>query len=452
MMLRNFIMLSVLVGFWAGPAWATTEPFGPDPSTLEWLPDPLEARAAEDRHMTVRERAFADELAKREQLLAGLDAQVTAQEVRSENLLSRFKANELAIALREEQLLERRGAIDELLGTLQQVAGIARRELERSLISAQHPGRTTIFDKFGRLADVPDLNDLHEFWYHLHLEATEQSRIIEFSALVETLDGEVTEKTVTRYGPFSAFADNKHLRFSSGQQRLVEIDRQPSEPLDLIAAAQAGPEVTLVALDPSRGPILATLISKPTLTDRVHQGGVAGYIVIAIATFGTLLGVYLIWNLMHRHRSILSTNAEEAPQGPNAVSTIENTYVHESLRLGKGIHDLSVLARMAPLVGLLGSVIGMIATFRALSLYGTGDPQRMADGIAEALVSTTLGIIAAVFLLLLHRLAANMSAPRVTALRHQANDLIAAVSAPTQKSPNSRNPDQTRPIAQRNPR
>ena len=68
----------------------------------------------------------------------------------------------------------------------------------------------------------------------------------------------------------------------------------------------------------------------------------------------------------------------------------------------RSISSIKLLAAVAPLLGLLGTVIGMIGTFQAITLFGTGDPKLMAGGISQALVTTMLGLIAAVPLLFMH--------------------------------------------------
>ena len=80
---------------------------------------------------------------------------------------------------------------------------------------------------------------------------------------------------------------------------------------------------------------------------------------------------------------------------------------------------------MAPLLGLLGTVTGMIATFQAITQYGTGDPKMMADGISQALVTTVLGLVAAIPLLFLHSLVAARSKALIQLLEQQSAGLIA---------------------------
>ena len=64
-----------------------------------------------------------------------------------------------------------------------------------------------------------------------------------------------------------------------------------------------------------------------------------------------------------------------------------------------GVSWIKFVAAVAPLLGLLGTVIGMIETFQAITLFGTGDPKQMAGGISQALITTMLGLMVAAPLL-----------------------------------------------------
>ena len=83
---------------------------------------------------------------------------------------------------------------------------------------------------------------------------------------------------------------------------------------------------------------------------------------------------------------------------------------------------------MAPLLGLLGTVTGMINTFQAITLFGTGDPTRMAGGISQALVTTQLGLYVAVPTVLLHTVVSGRSRGIIQVLQEQAAGIVAEQS------------------------
>ncbi len=83
---------------------------------------------------------------------------------------------------------------------------------------------------------------------------------------------------------------------------------------------------------------------------------------------------------------------------------------------------------IAPLLGLLGTVTGMIQTFQAITLFGAGDPKMMAGGISEALVTTMLGLTIAIPLVLLYDTLSNSTRRIIDVLDEQSAGLIAARS------------------------
>ncbi len=89
---------------------------------------------------------------------------------------------------------------------------------------------------------------------------------------------------------------------------------------------------------------------------------------------------------------------------------------------------LKVIAVVAPLLGLLGTVTGMIITFQAITLFGTGDPKLMAGGISQALITTVLGLVVAIPTVLLHTLVSGRSRRIIEVLEEQATGMVATYS------------------------
>ena len=94
------------------------------------------------------------------------------------------------------------------------------------------------------------------------------------------------------------------------------------------------------------------------------------------------------------------------------------------ISMGKTVPIIKMLIALCPLLGLLGTVTGMIATFQSISLFGTGDPKLMASGISQALVTTMLGLCVAIPLLFLHSLVASRSRMLIQILDEQSAGLI----------------------------
>ncbi|WP_163559845.1 MotA/TolQ/ExbB proton channel family protein [Halomonas sp. NO4] len=282
----------------------------------------------------------------------------------------------------------------------------------------------------GRAALPPRLEDVEVLELE-HLEGladglmaltVESGRAVRFTAPVAGHDGEVTAQPVVRLGAVAAFTDADLLRRGSNDEALSVVPRTPAAVAETLAAFHAG-ESQRLALDPTRGDVVAALAQQPTLIERFHQGGAVGYVVVALGGLGLLvaLGQYAyllrVSLTVRRQRRDLSRlrddnplgrvlarfRALEADQPPEALEArLDEAVLAELPRLERGQPLVKLLAAVAPLLGLLGTVTGMIVTFQAITVFGTGDPQRMAGGISQALVTTVLGLITAVPLLFAH--------------------------------------------------
>ena len=197
-------------------------------------------------------------------------------------------------------------------------------------------------------------------------------------------------------------------------------------------------------IDPSMGQLLGLLVETPSVRERVDQGGVIGYIILGILVVGSALGGLKWFSLVGaagaingqiRSKKAKKGNplgrimlAYEANQGADVETMslkLDEAVLKELKPLESWLNTVRVLAAVAPLLGLLGTVTGMIKTFQQITLFGTGDPKIMAGGISEALVTTMLGLISAIPLLLIHSFAATTARRVGQVLEEQAAGLIA---------------------------
>lgn len=109
--------------------------------------------------------------------------------------------------------------------------------------------------------------------------------------------------------------------------------------------------------------------------------------------------------------------------------TLEEQIIREQGRLERFISAVGVLASISPLLGLLGTVTGMIDTFQAITLYGTGDPRMMSTGISEALITTQAGLAIALPLLLAHHFLKRRVAALVANMEEAGQGMIAVLSS-----------------------
>jgi len=259
-------------------------------------------------------------------------------------------------------------------------------------------------------------------------------------------NGETSSGEVVRIGVFNAISGDRFLSFDSETQSLHVLPRQPAGRFRSLAGDLFGAREGNVAMavDPSRGTILALLIQTPGLLETINQGGTVGYVIIFLGVLGLLVSIERLMILLASGRKIKSQLKDRTANEDNALGRIlkvhetnrdvdtetlelklEEAILREAPGLEKRQGWIKVFAAVAPLLGLLGTVVGMIGTFQAITLYGTGDPKLMAGGISQALVTTVLGLVVAIPLVLLHSMVAGRSKSLVEILEEQSAGIIA---------------------------
>jgi len=448
MWLARLVLASAFaVGGAAAPVWAASEA-GAAPSSLEELllqvrEGDREARAENDR----REAQFRAQREQQRALLADALAAKAAEEALSESLEQRFEENEARIPEMQETLRNRMGTLGELFGVVRQVAGDTSGLIGSSLISAQLPGRDEVLAKMAQGRATPSVENLETLWFALQQEMTESGKNVRFPATVTTLGGDKVQREVIRIGPFSVFSDGRYLQYTPESGTLTELGRQPaSRFLSTIAAYEEAKDgIAAAAIDPSRGSLLSLLIQTPSFSERVGQGGIIGYITIALGLLGLVLaGERLVYLGVVGRKVAAQVNSAIADPG-NPLGRVLAIYEENrstdvetlELKLDEGILKeipglergntlIKVVSVAAPLLGLLGTVTGMIQTFEVITLFGGGDPKLMANGISMALVTTVIGLCVAIPLVLLHSIVSGRSAALIQVLEEQSAGLIAA--------------------------
>ena len=393
-----------------------------------------------------REAAFRADKANQKKLLKLALQEKDQEEVRSEELEATFEDNELEIPRLQEQLRNRLGTLGELFGVVRQVAGDTRGFVETSLVSAQFPGRAEFLGEFAQSKDLPEVAELEKLWFALQQEIIEGGKVVRFNAKVQTPDGEEIETEVIRVGAFTAVADGQFLRYVPETGKLAVLPRQPgsSHPGNAADLSAATDGIVRFSIDPTRGSLLASLVQTPDLTERIGQGGVVGYVIVVLGILGVGLAVWRMAYLFSVGAKMRAQQGSEKPDLSNPLGRVMQVYaehkeadvetlelkldeaiLREVPSLESGNTLIKTLGAVAPLLGLLGTVTGMIRTFQAITLFGTGDPKLMAGGISTALVTTVLGLVAAIPLLLLHSVVAGRSKAMVQILEEQSAGLVA---------------------------
>ncbi len=369
-----------------------------------------------------------------------------------------FEDNDQKIASLETRLSDKMGSLKELFGVLQQVSGDAQGQFSASLTQLEHSERIPFLIEFsakmGQANRLPKIEEIERLWLELQTEMTASARVATKEHTVLLTDGSEVTLDVTRIGLFNAVADGKYLKFIPETGRLIEYSRQPSSRyLAGPRALQTKKENELIpfAIDPVRGQLIDILTQAPKLSERLAQGGTIGYAIIALGVAGVLFALFrlatLIWqgHIINRQMLTQESPRKNNPLGRIMLAVSENNksntdtlelhlsdaVLREVPKINAYIPILKIIAAVAPLMGLLGTVTGMIVTFQAITLFGAGDPRLMAGGISQALITTVLGLCVAVPMLLLHSLV-QMRAKSLTDLLQQ--EAVALIANHTAKS------------------
>ena len=378
-------------------------------------------------------------------------AEQKKQEQRSAQMEKQFEVNDGKIIVLEQAFQDRLGGLKELFGVLQQASGDARGQFETSLTQVQFPDRTDFLlqfaKKMGQSNRLASLEEIERLWFELQQEMTESGKVSTFSTTVVDAHGEEAVREVTRIGAFNVVSDGKYLEFVSETGRLVELQRQPqtryTDRIGDLTGASSGQ--LPIGLDPTRGQLLGLLVQSPSLMERVAQGKTVGYVIISLGMVGLLMA---FWRLL----VLSTTSAKVSKQTKNIsqpdkgnplgrillvgnegaskdVETMElklgEAILRETPKLNAMLPLLKIIAVVAPLLGLLGTVTGMIVTFQAITLYGAGDPKLMAGGISTALVTTVLGLTVAIPMVFLHTLVSSRARRLTQILQEESAGMLA---------------------------
>ena len=359
-----------------------------------------------------------------------LEKDLADAEALSVKLTNQFDENEKKLAELEEKLTLKLGNLGEMFGVVKQVSGQTRGEFKNSITNIDNPNRDLFLKNLAESKKLPNLDDISGLWIELLKEISNAENVKSFDTEVLTADGKLTNLNVLRIGTFSLSSDGKFLKHLIDTNQVEFLPSQPSgvskRKLSNLQSAESG--MFTVDIDPTRGAILEKLIQKKTFFQRIADGGLVGYVIILLGLFGVALSGERIYVLREKLQEINKQEEDMNNIGSNLLGDllqVAKDNANESIESLEIILDekiqsitpmievrvkaIKLIATVAPLLGLLGTVIGMIETFQAITLFGTGDPKLMAGGISQALVTTMLGLIVAAPLLFLHSYAENYS-------------------------------------------
>jgi biopolymer transport protein ExbB len=380
---------------------------------------------ADTQEQREREARFRNEKNQQAKLLADAKSERARLEKEAARLEQKFEANEALLVVAEEQLRERLGSLNEIFGHLAGNTTEARNIMEQSLTAAQfgkdrEDFMTKLGSKMNEGIKLASIEELETLWYELQREINASGEVVKFTADVISTDGNVESRDVVRVGNFNVVSDGQYLSYSPSRGMYSELPSQPagrytSTTSDILSDDSFPVQFAVDPTGPQGGSLLESLISMPSTAERMTLGGPVGWIIMTIGLLATALFGWRFYELWGMRAGVRAQAASTTLSDDNALGrilkiaeedknadteTLELKMAEQILKERPTIEGLNwvlkIVSVVAPLMGLFGTIIGMIETFTMITLFGTGDPKTMASGISVALVTTWLGLMVAI--------------------------------------------------------
>lgn len=441
--MKKLLLLLVLL---PGLAWAQAQPQAQAKGGMDDLLKQIRESAQQSTKLNQeREARFLKEKNEQQAMAQKAQADLAAAEARAARAKAQFDAGQVEITAMKQSLVARIGDTSAMYAGVKQTASDFRVRAGDSLITAQAPERLAFLDKLAQASELPGLTELEQLWVLLAEEVAEGGQVARFSSEIVNDEGVRSEADVVRVGLFTAFSDGRLLTLDPATGHLSLLSRQPGHAGLLRDFAKATQGYAPVLVDPTRGELLRLYTLKPSLMERVHQGGFIGYVIIVIGVIGTVLAIYQLVFLVGTGRRVreqlqntrapnadnplgrvLSVLKDETSADPEVLELhLSEAVLRETPRIERFQNLIRMIVAAGPLLGLLGTVVGMIITFQAILEAGAGDPRVMAGGISQAMVATVLGLGIAIPLLFINSLLATRSRALIQILDEQSAGLLA---------------------------
>ena len=450
----NFKFLPLLlISFVVFSQENSMEPLEPIVTDLDRLVESVKktanTRSAEDN---LRLQRFLADKNRQQYLLNQMKSQLKAEEGRSVMLTKEYEDNDSKLADLEEQLTLKLGSFGELFGIVRQTAGESKGQFALSLTNIEYPSRIEFLGDIAerKSLDLPTNEELERLWFEILNELNQSGKVKEYTSQILSKSGEVVDADILRIGVFNSVANGMYLNLVAEQNVLEYLPKQPDGGIRRSAKRLQNSDAGSyheVFIDPTRGSLLTKLIDRAGFFERINQGGFVGYIIIILLTIGLALGA-MRYRFLSQEAKVLDAELGSGNFSDSSVlgklnkifkdysgstpedleAQLEDVLSRAVPVLEQNLSTIKLLAAVAPLLGLLGTVVGMIETFQSITLFGTGDPKLMAGGISQALVTTMLGLIAAVPLLFIHNILESRSRNITQVYEEQAIGFIASFS------------------------
>ncbi|ELE5025453.1 MotA/TolQ/ExbB proton channel family protein [Vibrio fluvialis] len=399
----------------------------------------------EQTHNVKREADFKKTEQELKAEKAALVAKRNALQAEADKLSAQFSKNENNLARLEEKLRLETGSLGEIFGVVRQNAKEIRAELENSVTGVDRQQYASVIDDIVAAKSLPSMKQLIGLWHAMDEQIHASGEISTHDIAFIDGEGRTQTTSATRIGALGLVTEQGYVNWNNARKDAIAYQKQPDNgPTSSSLASIKQGDTAAVVLDPSRGTLLEQLAQAPTLQQRLEAGGVIGKIILVLLAVGLIIGVYRGIVLAIARQKIQAQLKTPNQPGNNPLGRILSVYnkeqnrsvealelrlleavVDEQTGLEKGLSMLKLLAALAPMLGLLGTVTGMIETFQVITQFGNGDPKVMAGGISMALVTTVLGLVAAMPLLLAHNILSTQAENIRNILEKQGIGLVA---------------------------
>jgi biopolymer transport protein ExbB len=469
MLLTNFtsaiasLCLCLVLGLYSAAAMSDDSVARVQPSTfsqpeitnLDQLLDAVRHQQKAERDIErQRERDFLRDKNRQQSLLDKAKRNFDIAQKDNNPLQKITELNEQEIQKLQQRLNQRTEEMGDIYSIFNEFSGDFATAFNSSMTAMEFPDRSvqvsTLLDN-DALATIADMQSI---WLLLQEDMTAASKIQQLNVPVVHTDGISQLNSVVRAGTFTVFSEGKFLRYIAEVGELLALERQPaSRYVATINDFDVQSDLQLLTIDPTGGGLLGLLSYSPNVRERIEQGGMIGKIILALGCLGLAITV---WRAVYLSSIYVSIKAQQKkpekakdnnPLGRVILSAqagltstvltageqselealqfkLDEAVLLEVPNLERGHNFIKLLAAISPLLGLLGTVTGMIVTFQAISLFGSGDPKLMASGISQALMTTVLGLVVAIPLLFGHSFVAAMARTMIQRLDEQSAGII----------------------------
>jgi biopolymer transport protein ExbB len=368
-----------------------------------------------------------------------------ALQLQMSQLQAKIAKNNLKIRAQRKLANTGKADLEQVFSEFQRASQDLRGQLKKSAISANRPGRATQLSPYSEANFEPDLAAMKKLWLLFTEQMVASSKVVTAVQDVTMLDGSKESLMVTRVAGFSAFTAKGALLYLAERESYQLLANTASDLARRIAAfSQVEQGLVSTLIDPSGGVLLKRAAETAAWWQIFSDAGGVGAIIVIIGISGMLIGLLRLLALTRQAKRIelqkqqldeLSDNPlgrimavadhHQCSNADELARFLDEAILAELPECRKGLGSLAVLAAVAPLLGLLGTVAGMIETFQAITAYGNSDPQVLSSGISQALLTTEFGLIAAVPLMLLHSFLSSKSDAILHVIEHQSAGLLA---------------------------